>query len=430
VTLGLAQLCKTTWIVLYGLFPAVWLLDRWAGGRGGSARGLWRQAVQLAGGVVISLVVLNAGYGFSDTLRRLGDLEFKSRTLSGQSAHEGESTAGIPWNRFRDSWLGALPVPLPAQYVLGIDEQKADFERGFPSYLRGEWRREGWWYYYLYGLGIKEPVGTLLLVPLAVLTVLTRQGLTGRWRDELVLLAPGLVVLTFVSSQTGFNHHLRYVLPALPFLFIWMSQTARLLTTRTWAAGTAVLLALGFCVASSLAVYPHSLSYFNELIGGPANGHYHLVDSNIEWGQDLLFLKRWAEEHPDARPLYVLDYSLLGPEDVGLKTSGLPPSGPILYPDFYEVPEGYEIGPLPGWYAVGVSFLHADDQPDRGHVGAPGIPFCGYFLRFQPVDRIGYSMNVYHITLADANRVRLELGLPALPVSWKPPATIGPLKRK
>jgi hypothetical protein len=56
-------------------------------------------------------------------------------------------------------------------------------------------------------------------------------------------------------------------------------------------------------IASSLGVYPHSLSYFNELVGGPANGHAHLLDSNIDWGQDLLLLKEWLDAHPEASPL-------------------------------------------------------------------------------------------------------------------------------
>jgi hypothetical protein len=47
------------------------------------------------------------------------------------------------------------------------------------------------------------------------------------WRDEAVLLSPGLL-LAPVSSQTGFNHHLRYVLPALPFLFVWAGRVAAL----------------------------------------------------------------------------------------------------------------------------------------------------------------------------------------------------------
>ena len=34
------------------------------------------------------------------------------------------------------------------------------------------------------------------------------------WRDEFVVIVPGLLRLIFVSSQAGFSEHLRYVLPA------------------------------------------------------------------------------------------------------------------------------------------------------------------------------------------------------------------------
>jgi hypothetical protein len=43
------------------------------------------------------------------------------------------------------------------------------------------------------------------------------------------------------------------------------------------------------------------MSYFNEAVGGPENGHAYLVDSNIDWGQDLFFLRRWLDKHPEAR---------------------------------------------------------------------------------------------------------------------------------
>jgi hypothetical protein len=40
-------------------------------------------------------------------------------------------------------------------------------------------------------------------------------------------------------------------------------------------------------LGSSLWFYPHSLSYFNESIGGPLNASKHLLGSNVDWGQDL-----------------------------------------------------------------------------------------------------------------------------------------------
>jgi hypothetical protein len=53
---------------------------------------------------------------------------------------------------------------------------------------------------------------------------------------------------------------------------------------------TACLVAIAI---SSLSVYPHELSYFNEISGGPSNGYKHLLGSNVDWGQDLLLIRTW-----------------------------------------------------------------------------------------------------------------------------------------
>lgn len=59
----------------------------------------------------------------------------------------------------------------------------------------------------------------------------------------------------------------------------------------------AVLFSYCWFISSSLWVYPHSLSYFNEVIGGPLNGPRHLLGSNVDWGQDLRYLE-WIESAP------------------------------------------------------------------------------------------------------------------------------------
>jgi hypothetical protein len=106
------------------------------------------------------------------------------------------------------------------------------------------------------------------------------------WRNELTLLLPAAVVFLLVSSQLGFTIHLRYALPCLPFGFIWISKVARSLELGQRGLAFMTCIALAGSVASSLWCYPFSLSYFNELAGGPTNGHRHLLDSNIDWGQD------------------------------------------------------------------------------------------------------------------------------------------------
>jgi hypothetical protein len=76
-------------------------------------------------------------------------------------------------------------------FPLGIDRQKYDFdEAGFWSYLRGHWRQGGWWYYHLYALAIKEPLGTWLLAMLALAAPFAASGRKGNWRDELLVRAP------------------------------------------------------------------------------------------------------------------------------------------------------------------------------------------------------------------------------------------------
>ena len=77
-------------------------------------------------------------------------------------------------------------------------------------------------------------------------------------------------------------------------------------------------------------------------------------------------------------------------------------------------------GPQPGWYAISVNYLHpvgaAATTDGEGKWKILDGDCYGYFRRFRPVATAGYSIYVYHIEWADANRVRRELGLPELPV--------------
>ena len=247
---------------------------------------------------------------------------------------------------------------------------------------------------------------------MAVALALGFRAYSAPWRDEIVLLTPAVAVLTLVSSQTGFNHHLRYILPMFPFVFILMSRVGLVLQRKAKADGVIAGIALTWLVASSLAVYPHSLSYFNELAGGPEGGGAHLIDSNIDWGQDLLYLREWLKAHPEVKPLGLAYFGAIEPRDAGIECA-LPPSGPVPGADAEE-PDAVLRGPRPGWYAISVTLLYGHSaRLSDGHGG----PTYAYFQRFQPIARAGYSINIYYINVEEANRVRKELGLPLLPES-------------
>jgi hypothetical protein len=402
LVLGLALLCKTTWIFLLALWPAVWIIDRLVARKQPPPHfARWsHEALQQALILVVALLTINACYAFEGSFRKLGDYEFQSMTLAGDDAEQ--LVRGRQGNRFRTSWAAAIPVPFPANYVAGIDRTKYEFENRRWSYLAGEWRFGGWWYYYLYAAAIKVPLGAWLLLLSSLCLPLLKRGYALRGRYELLVLLIPLLVFTLVSSQTGYNHHLRYVLPAFPFGFVWASRLGLSLQLRQhWVTGLA-LLCLSWSTGSSLWFQPHHLSYFNELAGGPAQGHYYLgggegADSNIDWGQDLLYLKRWLDQHPQARPMHIAFLGICQPEMAGIEYLPVP-RGPGGDGRDLSLP----VGPVPGWYAISVKNLHTRERT------------YDYFQSFPVHDRVGYSVYIYHITLVSANRVRQSLGLPLL----------------
>ena len=281
-------------------------------------------------------------------------------------------------NRFANTWLGHAPVPFPQNYLLGIDLQQKDFEHyGRPSYLRGVWRDRGWWYYYLYACAIKVPLGLWALGLLALfLSLRERLGGGQRFhrpvgegqgegtqsntsalrltpyasrRDLFILLFPPLVIFTVVSSKTGFSEHMRYVLPSFPFFFIAISGVGRLLrnskgvvlttplggvycerSRRSWRFRFVPLFSVplvgvlsSWLFASSLWIYPHSLSYFNEAIGGPLNGASHLLGSNVDWGQDLVYLNQWIANEATPGATDVASTATYDLRDLGLNVGAL-----------------------------------------------------------------------------------------------------------
>jgi len=324
--LGVAELTKFSWLILFGLWPVVWCVWRTLeprkstaaatplgnseinlGSDGGVmvqisvsgkevaalsdqvthvpasiADGVYPPLSQLATILVLAIYLMNLGYGFKGTGTVLNEFEFVSTALAGEKSAE---EAG---NRFRDSWWGNVPIPLPKQYVIGLDCQKKDFEEyRRMSYLRGEVKNPGWWYYYIYGLLVKAPCGTWGLLIFVTISRLLQRDRSVPFRDEFVLLAPAVALLFVVSSQTKINIHLRYIFPILGFVMVYIGQAGSVLTRSSRVGAIAVCGLIAYSVTSALLVYPNHLSYFNDFVGGSSNGHKHLLGSSVDWGQGL-----------------------------------------------------------------------------------------------------------------------------------------------
>ena len=401
VVLGVALLVKLTNLYLLLLWPAFVIASRI---RKGPRVGAGRLAA-IAG---ISVVVLNLGYGCQGTLRPLGSLAFTSHELAGDTLSRAPGSSFDPTgNRFRDSWLGALPVPLPADYLQGLDVQRHDFQRHFQSYLNGEWRDGGWWYYYLAALGFKVPLGMLVLVIVGgVLVVRSHKRNLATW----CAIVPALVVGVLVSSQTGINGHLRYALPMFPFFAMWAGRVAECRDRRV-LVGAAVLLV--WSAISVLRVMPYPLAYFNELAGGPAHGDEHLLDSNLDWGQDALALREWVADNAPDDEIGLAYFGGADPKVLGLSYHLPPRDMPNLR--FARPEQLRSIGPHPGLFAISVNFLRgltfeAPDGMGRWQAIDPGA--FTYFQRFHPIASAGYSIRIFCISLDEANTARARLALP------------------
>lgn len=405
LTLGIAELTKGTWIVLWLVWPILWLAIRITSPARHEGPGSTREngggiasILQLVSVLMISVYVLNLGYHFEGSFRRLGDYKFVCRTLSGEDQPPGGA------NRFGNTWLGSLRIPLPENYVRGLDIQKLEFERGKWSYLCGDQRRGGWWYYYLVAFLVKTPLGTLLLFVAATGIAIFRRDCRSNCPNELLLLLPAAVILILVSSQTGFSRYLRYALPVLPFVFIHTSRVAAVFLHRGRVWRTFVIACCLGTAIESLSVFPHSMSFFNRAVGGPLNGHAYLLDANIDWGQDLLWLKQWYDRHPEARPFHLayFDENLIPSSASGIRSEPVP--GFLSITD-QASDAGNLTGPQPGWFAVSINhvkgYRHYDSDP----------PQFTYFQLLHPVARAGYSIWIYHLTLERANLLRAELGL-------------------
>ena len=379
VILGVAELSKTTLIIFLPLWPLLWLAYRWKAKV--SANKLLEEAGMLLIRTVIALTILNIGYGFSGSFQKLEVYEFKSAVLGGQQ----EAASG---NRFESSLLGHLPVPFPADYVLGIDLQQVDFESGKKlSYFGGVISTTGWWWWYLLALEVKLPLGTILLLCGLGTGLLKTKG-TDRG-DSFVLLSIPIFVLLVVSCKSSYTNHLRYAFPALPFLFIYLGQVGSVFNLENdWKNKASVGFLIGWILLSSLSVYPHSLSYFNELAGGPSGGSRYLVDSNIDWGQDLIFLKSWLHENQKDRPLYLAYYGNIRPRYVDFEETHRWPN------EFYE----NQVDGKDALYAISTTLLQG--MPHLARNGGHGSGYINsemldFFRKKLPVGRAGYSILIY-----------------------------------
>lgn len=184
---------------------------------------------------------------------------------------------------------------LPESYLMGLVDVKrmAEF---YPTFIFGKVYPHGQWWYFPVVILIKTTLGLLALVVLATFAIFT--GRLHKRRELAFVLIPWFVYLA-VAILAGMNIGSRHILPlyALAAILAGAGLVALASQNPRWAWVGAALIAAH--IASSIAAFPNFIPYANEAWGGQRNVHNLLSDANVDWGQQLLQIKKWQDKHPD-----------------------------------------------------------------------------------------------------------------------------------
>ncbi len=376
VVLGLAQLTKFTAILLAPLLIGQWVILRFKNRDLCKTETSTRLIQKWFALFLISLFVLNAGYLFQGTFDSINSRSFQSPEL--KRLHE------LP------GWLQSVPLFLPRDYLDGFDLQRYVMAQVHPCYLNDQWSTTGYRSYYLQALLYKIPHPLQLLIGIAIagllLPRLRNENRNGR--IYLLLLMPVLSMLLIASlskNQLG----LRYVSPIMPFLFLFAAQTVDTLNLKSHRVVSGLILLSVCLIPFSLRYHPGHLAYFNELAGGPVGGRYHLLDSNLDWGQDLYQVRDYVKQN-QLSEIGLAYFGTMRPEILGIH---------------YHLPP--EKHPEPGIYAVSVNFVQGRPHVVRDGQGgsrSTDIGAFSYFRFFEPKARLGESIDLYVLTPADVAR--------------------------
>lgn len=247
---------------------------------------------------------------------------------------------------------------------LRITLDHASGGHGNPIFLLGEWSSEGFWYFYPLVFLLKTPAALHLLILGAVAGyVLSRRDRAPEWlRSPLRPIVVGAVVFLGFLIRADLNIGFRHALPLLPLVCILVAVGAWRLALRARALRILVLTLAALHALSTLAYYPHFLTYLSEYVDGRQHGAWIIGDSSLDWGQGLIELRRWMDEQGVDR-IYLGYFGSGVPSAHGIEYVPLPSFFPLAPPPAADPDD--PPAPTPAWIVVSATllagqYLHGD----------------------------------------------------------------------
>lgn len=287
----------------------------------------------------------------------------------------------VPLRNFLHHFEGNTITRGLGHYILGIFLVIGRVEGGNGTFILGHFSDKSISWYFPVAWILKTPIPIIIMSFSAILWLILAwpKDRVKKWQLALIL-TPILVYWGF-TLKGQLDIGIRHLLPTVPFvlLLIGYSLHEAFKTKRRVLFGIITAVLVIYMAVSTLSNYPNFIAYFNEFT--PRDLRYtRLIDSSLDWGQDLLRLKKYVDDnHIDS---IKVDYfggsnqSYYIPQQQGWSS---------------------EYGPTTGWLAVSATFY----QLSKLRGPAEGKWSYAWLDNIKPTAEIGGSILVFHISDAD-----------------------------
>lgn len=271
-------------------------------------------------------------------------------------------------------FLSYLKLIFPPQYLGALDTQLYEFQSLWPTFFMGEFFENVPWYFYIVTFLIKSPLPFVILLFFSLITFYSLKK--DNYFHDILFYFILPVTLFFIYAIFFMKRPLgvRFLIPIIPFLSIIMANYIKgvIFSKKIYKKFVIIPLLLWYMIIP-FKIYPHFLSYFNELVGGSKNGYLCLLDSDLDWDQDIKGLANFIRE----RKIEKIKLSHFG----------------IIPPEIYGINyENLDCTPTSGIIAISANHL-------QGYNPFHGKARCYTWLKkFTPFHKIGNTIFIYDIS--------------------------------
>jgi len=399
---GIAQLAKFSVFLLVILFAIIALL--WVYLKTREDKKFWHNLYKYLGGTILLYAIGYIVIVWPVYLFHVADYPIARQI---QDTKYNLATFGMRPIANLIIWMAGVPYLRGlAQYGLGLAMVLQRAVGGNTAYFLGEISNTGSKIYFPVVYFLKETLTLHILTVIALFYGLWQFGKKKiyRWYNFNKFLEQNIAQITMLgflaiywysSLRSILNIGVRHLMPTIPLVFVMASQQITLwLEGNTEETKTKLKQNLKYGLVAALiiwqaisvvSVYPSFLAYFNESIGGPANGYKYVTDSNLDWGQDLRRLTAWVNDNKIDKVYMDFFGGALPQYYLGNK-----------FMPWWGERNPQDIQKQGGWLAVSASFL----QGGRGKL-APGFydknGYYDWLNAYEPTTVMGHSIFVYHI---------------------------------